>query len=673
MTTFQEQIQLPVGTVVPDEYAPSKGGIPPNDFVVTQNKDGSALSLYGQLSWDRTPYDPDGRTATISFSFWREGELTPQRDQLACELRWLMFVLIYLRPGQGLSNNTLRNYLNILSVIARFCESRSIQIQEMLADPLLVIESLGGQMYLASSLAGLIVLLNQLGPDVIGFGVVNNKAIQELQKLKRAWINDSKQHPPIPTRIYSTILSALSHELDEFELVADRILKLFEECANDPLLGRHPTKQWATRKRLKLENETRRLEFPDLLRKYDLEDYWSASGYENSVRGLSSILTEVMTTASLQIQAFTGMRSNEVEALPYFCLVEVKRDEDCTIHYIVKGRITKHAHGKIKRVQWVTSESGRKAIWIAQRISKSVYKTRGEIPKNSLTRINSHHLFISPGFVKHGAINAPAGLGLGKIPTLRARLQPVILEEHLLELEEIDPHRAWRAEKAFQIGQPWTLTSHQLRRSLALYAQRSGLVSLPSLKRQLQHITQEMAMYYCRGSAFANDFIGGGHREKHFGEEWQESQPISQFLSYAAHVLLKDETLFGVHSHWIEHRLRDSDGIVLFDRAVTLKRFQKGEIAYQETPLGGCVRVGECDKNPLDLIHVECITTHCKNLVGSKSKLERVIAAQNNRVEKLKQINPKSPEYRHENADLTVLKKTLENVLNDVSSPKESA
>ncbi len=623
------------------------------------------MSLYGQLSWDRTPYHTDGRTSIINFFFWTEGELTPQRDQLTRELRWLMFILIFLRPGQGLSHNSLSKYLQAFHQIARFCEERSIPIQKLLADPLLIIESFGERIYLAYRLAGLITLLNNLGSDVVGFNVVNNEAVRGLQKLGRSWMADSKQHPPIPIRIYSTLISILAQDLDAFDYVADRILKLFEECASDPTMGRNPKRQQRIANQLKMENKIRLPTFPDLLRKYDLEDYWSARCYEKTVLGLSTALTEIMCTASLQIQTFTGMRLNEVQALPHHCLDEVKRDEDTRIHFIVRGRITKHAHGKIKRVQWVTSASGRAAILLAQRISKAIYNVRGETPQKGLTRINSHHLFISPSFAFRRRKNIPACLELSAFPKLRSRLEPIINELDLLELEQIDPHRAWRTEKAFQIDQPWTLTSHQLRRSLALYAQRSGLVSLPSLKRQLQHITKEMSAYYCRGSAFAKDFISDDHKDKHFGEEWQETQPVSQFLSYVANVLLTDEPLFGVHPYWIEQRLRNSDGIVVFDREVTLRHFKNGLIAYHDTPLGGCIRVGECDKNPLDFLHVECLSTHCKNMVGNKTKLMRVIVAQNNLVEKLKQIDPKSPEYRHEKANLGVLQRTLANISKD--------
>jgi hypothetical protein len=136
---------------------------------------------------------------------------------------------------------------------------------------------------------------------------------------------------------------------------------------------------------------------------------------------------------------------------------------------------------------------------------------------------------------------------------------------------------------------------------------------------------------------------------------------------------MTDETLFGVHPHWIKNRLRDTDGFVIFDRDITLKRFQKGELAYRETILGGCVKIGDCDKNPLDILHVECLTSHCKNLVGNQKKLERVIAAQTHWVEKLSKADPTSTEYRHEHSNLTTLKATLANMSSGGVDSKENA
>jgi hypothetical protein len=130
---------------------------------------------------------------------------------------------------------------------------------------------------------------------------------------------------------------------------------------------------------------------------------------------------------------------------------------------------------------------------------------------------------------------------------------------------------------------------------------------------------------------------------------------------------MTDDVLFGPHPNWIDGRLKDKDGIVVFDRDITLKRFRQGQLAYRETPIGGCTNVDECDQHPSNILDIDCLTTHCKNIVGNLPKLERVIAAQTHRVEKLRLIDSRSPDCRAEEGDLAVLVSTRNNVLKDKS------
>jgi hypothetical protein len=667
MKPVEAKLNPEINCNLPDIYNPAKGRMPSDDFVVSRNKDGSPLSLYGDSTWNWTPYNANNRTVIFSFKFWSSGELTQQREQLAGEIRWLMFILIYLRPDPGLSISSLRSYLGLLNFIARICELRNLSVYEFLADPALLNKSIEAKKAYALMTKALIHLLRYLGSDAVGFSVVDSKAIQNLKKVAANYALTLKQHAPIPTRLYSILLATLAQEFNKFERVADRMLGLLQVCASDPLMGRTYGIQSRSRKALGLGKQMRRPLFQDLLKKFDLGNYWTEKGYQRSLLGIETAITEAMVMCAFQIQAFTGMRKNEVDSLPFHCLEVVKRDKSDNLHYIVKGRTTKLNHGKIKQAQWVTSETGAKAIKLAQRISTAIYGALGQLPEDNKSPNNPYYLFISPSnlFRRSSVKLSPAYLMLERSSNLKHRLQSQmeIRDADLLELEQIDPHRAWRSEDAFQIGHPWRFKSHQLRRSLALYAQRSGLVTLPSLKRQLQHITQEMSLYYCRGSAFAASFIGNDSVDKpHFGKEWQATQPVSQFFSYVAHVLMTDEILFGGHPHWLKHRLSDGGGKVIFDRDATLIRFQKGELAYRETILGGCVKVGDCDKNPLDILHVGCLASHCKNLVGNKKKLERVVTAQVRLVDKLSKINPASTEYRFELSNLTTLKTVLVNL-----------
>jgi hypothetical protein len=134
----------------------------------------------------------------------------------------------------------------------------------------------------------------------------------------------------------------------------------------------------------------------------------------------------------------------------------------------------------------------------------------------------------------------------------------------------------------------------------------------------------------------------------------------SQFLAYAASILLTDESdIFGGHGQWLKARKRDRNGQIILNRTETMNSFQKGEIAYKATPLGGYVNTGSCDKTPINVLSVECISTDCKNLIASKKKIEKIIFIKANTIKKLKAADPASAEIRIEEAELNALQAGL--------------
>lgn len=652
---FEPQIKLLGSAVAPDAFDSSLGLIPSDNFVVSRHLDGRAASKFCDLSWNLTPYDPNGRSSLLNFAYWGDSEITPVRDQLAREIRWLIFLLIWKREGSTLSNGTLHHYLSTFRELARFCESKSCQIRDVLNDAARLTEYVDAWGYHARYLSSLLQLLITLGPEQVGFDVLGRRKLKELRQRSREYMALFKQHPPITSRIYSVFITALSCELDDFEAVADRYFALVGEYASDPPDGKSKDGRRKIVKKPGLNSREYCQEFPVLLRKYGLEDYFVAKGLPFHKSALTRGLAEVQLIAKLTIHTFSGMRDDEANSLPYECL-ETSTSGGKT-HCIIGGRTTKLNEGKIKRTHWVTSREGHRAIRIAQSVADVIYQIIGDKPLKAVSRINDYPLFVSTGYLRYRIKSTDGKTGrywsskgnLSRLQGLREKLQPLIEESDLHELEQIDPNRAWRAENKFQVGKPWVLTTHQLRRSLALYAQRSGLVSLPTLRRQLQHLTEEMARYYARGSAFARNFIGDS--KDHFGLEWQETQPVSCALSYLINVIGSEEALFGGHGNWIENRFRKGDEVVIgFDRQATMRRFKNGEMAYRETALGGCVNTGECNESALRLVPA-CLNG-CEHLILKPSKLERVIVAQTVVVAKL---DPASMEFRTEKADLQAL------------------
>lgn len=657
MTEYHARIKRVLGGSSPDVYKPDLGRIPSHDFVITRRHDGSALSYYSDLQWDRTPYQADARRFNLNFVFWDGNAPSATQLKLVDEMHWLMFIVIYMRPGHGLSNQTLQGYAAFMRSLARHCESHDCSVQDLLSSSersVKYLESTKDQ----KNFIALQILLRELGHERVGFAVHSTGEIENLRLLSVQYRSSLKQNPPIPTRILTLILASVAELLANLGDKLEAILNMARDCLSDPFTGSSVSNQKKRRLELGVVGEEMRENFQVFLNKYGLGEFMANSGYGIDRRGVAAVLIEIQFLVYLQVLAYTGMRGQEAESLPYDCLDEVERSG--TKYYLVNGRTTKLNNGKIKRVQWVTSESAHGAIKMARRIALMIYTAKGNPPGKAKSSSDHWYLFVSPTYLREYRKdqNTPSLMKVARFTAIKERIMPSVQQSDIDELLRIDPHRNWGAETKFQLGRPWPLSSHQFRRSLALYAQRSGLVSLPSLKRQLQHITLHMSQYYAKGSAYASDFIGigQGSRDRHFGEEWQEAQPISQFLAYASNVLLEDpENLFGGHAHWLKMRMRNGEGLFLEDRATTLHRFKKGELSFTVTPVGGCVNPGPCDKNPIDVLHVNCVSENCHHLAGNLRKTERVVLVKSRELEVLRTTNNDLPELIHEEAEFRKL------------------
>lgn len=651
----EAKLAVPSSLAAPDSHVGPIGVPPGPTFVVSRSEEGAPLSTYADMVWDWQPYTAIGRSSVLNFRFWNEGPGSEVQTRLVDEMRWLMFLLVWRRQGRAFSYQTLLHYLKTMRAMARYCNLKGSSIAALLGSEKQLVEFVrnasDGQV--AKNTASLLNLLGKMGASEVGYKVMGKKTYQTLRGLAQAYSNSLKQHPPLPTRVYALLLSALLQEIEDFAQVKERYLAMVGWFSKNPIHGRCMVGQYRAMARLGVKDMEVGKTFSDVLNAHDLREYFEAKALQANLKGLSRGLYTIQTALRLTVQAFTGMRDEEVAALPYDCL-ETQVSNGIT-HHLIAGKTTKLNHGNIKRTRWVTSREGHLAVTLAKELADAIYAHTRQPTR--LVIGDDLPLFVSPVYLQMAGRKSttsskpflPSKLDLGKCYVLRHKLQPPIQEEDLVELEQIDPHRPWRAEPEFQVGLPWVLTSHQLRRSLALYAQRSGLVSLPSLRRQLQHITEEMSRYYARGSAFAENFLDDN--KDHFGQEWRDTQPVSAALSYMLNVLKSDDVLFGGHANWVDARIRDTSGQVVVNRESTLRLFKKGEMAYRETILGGCTNPDQCDQLPVKWLDVDCLGG-CRNLVGRLSRLERVIEAQTRFVDSLREG---TPEHTAETADLNTL------------------
>lgn len=663
VSLIDAKVQLPAGAVSPDPWLDAYGITLPLDHVISRDNGGKPLSYVGDFVWNWTPYNARGRKMLLYFDYLGnpgrktidEAGITPEREARIRELQYLMARLIYSGEGKSVGCRRLAWQLATLSMLARFAESHACSVREVLErqdrlDAFIVTIP----DYRCSSVVTWLNFLGTLDPmSELGFEIAKPRRWKELEDRKKKAVDGQKQYAPLPTRIYSAVINALSCELDSIEAHKNGLLGALRAAVAE--LGKF---------REEYPNKTVTIG-PEIIARYDSENYLRNMGRGCSLRGLGATVAEIFHICRLQIHLFSGMRREEVEHLPFHCM-ETVRTMHGRRHCLITGVTTKLEGARCRQTKWVTTEGdGFRAIRLAQQFAAVIYESLGVTPSADDMSRDDYPLCPSTDYLPW---MRPEGRGLKVdriIPAaprvrrassvLEERLHPIIEEADIAELESIDPFRAWRNEPEFAVGMRWPLSTHQLRRSLALYANASGLVRLSSLRRQLQHITREMSQYYGRGSAFAVNFLAEDSEgyKKHIIADWQDGEQEAQYLAFVHDVLNSDEPLHGPAGTY--YSLQKKRGEVVSPSELK-KQIKMGRIAYHSGPLGGCTNPGPCKSaKGLRLIDITCATEGCKYLVGKHSKIIKTIRCQR---AAMNSLDPNSITYEIEKEDLDALEAT---------------
>jgi hypothetical protein len=657
--TLDAHLDLP-GKPGPDSQDEALGIDLPLDRIICRDADGSPHTIR-EFVWPWTAYTKNRNRCVLHFYYWNQSKgpvpqsgsyVSPDREARIRELQFLMTRQLYY--GSDNAPRTLEAKLRTLYYLGRFAESRRCTIHEVLTQSVLL-DAFGTSLPNSYVTRWLIWLsfLRQLDPETqLGFVLAAPKRRKELELRAKECRNNARQHAPLPTRVYAGLINNVSIELDDIEAHTPQLLA----ALRDGLRMHAQAKAAQGGREISIGRA--------LIEKYGLVDYIARRGFsiEMGLRSLTGAVTEVFQVCKLQIHVFSGMRHEEVRTLPYHCMVTTKGGHGRT-HSLIAGITTKLNKGRRLRTHWVTTDrEGFRAIRLAQKYADVIYESLGVTPRKSDNRKDDSPLFASPDYLpwSRGQVNVgkqiqSATVNLNQIKKeLRLRLVPIIEEQDLAELEEIDQCRAWRDEPEFSIGQQWPLTTHQLRRSLAVYANASGLVSLPSLRRQLQHITQEMSLFYGRGSTFCKNFIAidpDGYK-KHVAPDWQDGEDEAEMLAFTRDVLNSNEPMFGGAGNFYQRQRERGE---VMTRQDVVARMKAGLLSYTPGPLGGCTKPGGCDKpKGLAIIDIACATDGCQNLVGKHSKIIRVIQLKR---AAMAHITPGSIEASFESEELEALER----------------
>lgn len=201
---------------------------------------------------------------------------------------------------------------------------------------------------------------------------------------------------------------------------------------------------------------------------------------------------QLMNASLLVTQAFSGMRSSELLSIEIGDWFSTERDGE-TI-YKVFADSYKFIAGGVKKVTFVVAPVVFSALELAKTLTESERSTLkyNELPYQSHLWLSQNKLSRVPVPVRNRGLNSRYN---NLVRHINAEIEPGDLEE----LNIVNPG----ASMKLSVGQLWHITSHQLRRTMAVYLRRHDLASAHDIMYQYKHLSLTMALHYTNGATDA--------------------------------------------------------------------------------------------------------------------------------------------------------------------------
>ncbi|MVF14454.1 hypothetical protein FT643_20155 [Ketobacter sp. MCCC 1A13808] len=162
-----------------------------------------------------------------------------------------------------------------------------------------------------------------------------------------------------------------------------------------------------------------------------------------------------------------------------------------------------------------------------------------------------------------------------------------------------------------------------------------------------------MTVYYCNSSSISEEYSAS----EHIAGIIRSIKPEADAIAYIDCVYNSNEKIYGSHGNYVDKFLdgkSHSSLLLPLERSEIVKQFKDGLIAYKETPLGACTKVGPCKERA---VRSFAACTNCDRSIIKISRLNKVIDRQVAFVEELEAISPDSMASRIESDELNILRR----------------
>lgn len=626
----------------------------PNPNIIISKGSTGVVSRYKDNKWDLSPYSPSPNKEPI-FDFVRvlmiDGDISELESEVIEEMKHFLLVLLYVNRGGRfgcISVSTFRKYFYSLAKMGRFCISVNgkgnlhvLTLRDLLsrAQSFSLFANVNPDALTSRNMIDTFNSFRSVSEKHLGFKVIDVKFEEQIAR-------QHNQHPVIPADLYLNLVNGLSEEIGRIGCLTARLTQLIAEF-EDKAVGRSHYVQ----KHLGISKKEYRLSVTKLLKKHRLHKLFAEHYKVTDLATLITALYKIQYVCLHTIILYTGMRITEALNLPVDCIGDevlspsiLNEDDSVAVESEVIDLIsyTTKFTGVKETANWLANSDVRKAVDILKAINCGFSMAE--------RKDFSDTLFVSPNHLK----------GKSRIRTVfkPCRHQPQWYNSLIIRQEDLDLLRATNPEdqlrdETFVLGNPWPLSAHQFRRSLAFYAANSGFVSLPTLTVQFKHLASGMTKYYCRNYESISSIFGYFDPDTnsfqlptaHTLFDFKEARVAVVVDSLVRDVIYTETPLYGKSSNYVQRQRRDiehaDDPVNLLDvRRKTKEAVARGEIYYRETLLGGCTSPQDCDCRMLGEF-TSCLSNACavikpQNVSEQIAELSRYI----------KYLDPGTGEYQ---------------------------
>lgn len=222
----------------------------------------------------------------------------------------------------------------------------------------------------------------------------------------------------------------------------------------------------------------------------------------SDISSFTAWLVKIQTACYIVCAAFTGMRKSELYGLHSDSFI--KREFNGKTIYSVQSYQHKMTQSRGQKTEWVTSPITKKAIELAEALTRDM-RNQLLFCDNPMKNQEASCLWlIQSSKQKLPNIRFEGNLRF-HFNALATEARAIVDENALEEFKLINPNRnPLNADNRIQIGKVWPITSHQFRRTFAVFVRRHNLCSVVAVKDQFKHLDIPTTDWYGEGSSAAH-------------------------------------------------------------------------------------------------------------------------------------------------------------------------